>query len=125
MTSLEFVGGKEACHILGVHQRTLYQWDAKKLIDTIRTPGNKRLYNVNKYIQGHISKNIIYNPIWMIISKDYNQVYYLMYCEKNVLIKLTAYELDLLDNFNKKNNCNLTWFYVNSKGESIKARFSK
>ena len=82
-------------------------------------------YNVNKYIQGHISKNIIYNPIWMIISKDYNQVYYLMYCEKNVLIKLTAYELDLLDNFNKKNNCNLTWFYVNSKGESIKARFNK
>jgi predicted site-specific integrase-resolvase len=35
MTSLEFVGGKEACQILGVHQRTLYQWDAKKLIDTI------------------------------------------------------------------------------------------
>jgi hypothetical protein len=67
MTSLEFVGGKEACQILGVHQRTLYQWDAKKLIDTIRTPGNKRLYNVNKYILEHENKKDI-----KINSKDAN-----------------------------------------------------
>jgi predicted site-specific integrase-resolvase len=46
----KYVGGKEASKILGVHQRTLYQWDKKGWIKTIRTPGNKRLYNVEKYI---------------------------------------------------------------------------
>jgi putative resolvase len=46
-----FVGGKEASNILGVHQRTLYQWEEKKLIDTMRTPGNKRLYNIGKYLR--------------------------------------------------------------------------
>jgi putative resolvase len=47
----EFVSGKKASEILGVHQRTLYQWDEKKLIETIRTPGGKRLYNVKKYLE--------------------------------------------------------------------------
>ena len=51
---MEFVSGKEASRILGVHQRTLYQWDKKGEIETIRTLGNKRLYNVKKYLQGHI-----------------------------------------------------------------------
>ena len=35
---------------------TLYNWDKKKLIETIRTPGGKRLYNVKKYL-GNIDKN--------------------------------------------------------------------
>jgi predicted site-specific integrase-resolvase len=47
----KFVGGKEASKIIGVHQRTLYIWDEKNLIETIRTPGGKRLYNVEKYIK--------------------------------------------------------------------------
>ena len=47
----KFVGGKQASKILGVHQRTLYQWEEKELIDTIRTPGGKRMYNVEKYIR--------------------------------------------------------------------------
>lgn len=46
-----FVSGKKASKILGVHQRTLYLWDAKKKIETIRTPGNMRLYNVSKYLE--------------------------------------------------------------------------
>lgn len=46
-----YIGGKHASKILGVHQRTLYQWDIKKKIDTIRTPGGKRLYNVEKYLK--------------------------------------------------------------------------
>lgn len=50
MSESNFVGGKDASKILGVHQRTLYQWDKKGLIDTMRTPGGKRMYNVNKYI---------------------------------------------------------------------------
>lgn len=47
-----FVGGKQASEIIGVHQRTLYNWEEKGLIETMRTPGNKRLYNVSKYIEG-------------------------------------------------------------------------
>lgn len=31
-------------------KRTLYQWDKKGWIETIRTDGNKRLYNVEKYL---------------------------------------------------------------------------
>jgi predicted site-specific integrase-resolvase len=47
----KYVGGKEASEILGVHTRTLYQWDEKGWIDTIRTPGGKRMYNVDKYLK--------------------------------------------------------------------------
>ena len=47
----QFVSGAEATKILGVHVRTLYQWDKKGWIDTIRTNGNKRLYNVQKYLK--------------------------------------------------------------------------
>ena len=47
----KYVGGKEASEILGVHQRTLYQWDEKGKIDTIRTDGGKRLYNVKKNLE--------------------------------------------------------------------------
>ena len=50
----EYVSGKQAQEILGVHQQTLYNWDKKKLIETIRTPGGKRLYNVKKYSNGKI-----------------------------------------------------------------------
>ncbi|ADO67391.1 putative resolvase [Cafeteria roenbergensis virus] len=46
----EYLGGKEASKILGVHQRTLMNWDRKGLIETKRTPGNKRLYNIKKFI---------------------------------------------------------------------------
>lgn len=46
----EFISGNKASEILGVHQRTLYLWDKKKIIETIRTPGGKRLYNVKKYL---------------------------------------------------------------------------
>ena len=45
------VGGKEASEKLGVHQRTLYQWDKKRLIKVTRTPGGKRLYDVNKFLE--------------------------------------------------------------------------
>ena len=57
----KFVGGKEASNILGVHQRTLMNWDKKGLIEVKRTPGNKRLYNVGKYLndnKNNICKNL-------------------------------------------------------------------
>lgn len=47
----QYVGGKEASKILGVHQRTLYLWEDSGKIDTIRTPGGKRLYNVKKFLE--------------------------------------------------------------------------
>jgi DNA-binding transcriptional MerR regulator len=50
MITNEYVSGRKASEILGVHQRTLYLWDEKKIIDVIRTPGGKRLYNVKKYL---------------------------------------------------------------------------
>jgi predicted site-specific integrase-resolvase len=49
----EYLGGKQASEILGVHQRTLYVWEKNKKIETIRTPGGKRLYNVNKYMKNN------------------------------------------------------------------------
>jgi len=49
-----FVSGKKASEILGVHQRTLYQWEKKNKIETIRTPGGKRMYNVKKYLENNI-----------------------------------------------------------------------
>ena len=58
-----YKGGKEASEILGVHQRTLYLWDAKGIIETIRTPGNKRLYNVTKYLNDHKKKEEIKEEI--------------------------------------------------------------
>lgn len=54
----EYLSGKKASHILGVHQKTLYSWDEKGYIDTIRTPGGKRLYNVKKYLE---KNNLITN----------------------------------------------------------------
>ena len=47
----KYVSGKEASLLLGVHQRTLYLWEAKHKINTIRTPGGKRLYNVQKFLK--------------------------------------------------------------------------
>jgi len=44
---------KEASTILGVHWQTLRNWDANGLIETIRMPGGKRLYNVKKYLENN------------------------------------------------------------------------
>lgn len=52
----QFIGGKQAAEELGVHQRTLYLWEAKGVLETIRTPGGKRLYNVKKFLEDHVDK---------------------------------------------------------------------
>jgi predicted site-specific integrase-resolvase len=62
----EYLAGKKASKILGVHQKTLYRWEENGYIETIRTPGGKRLYNVKKYLEkndqiknrGTIAENI-------------------------------------------------------------------
>jgi len=50
---------KEASKILGVHWQTLRNWDTSGRIDTIRTPGGKRLYNVKKYLEDNGRNNEI------------------------------------------------------------------
>jgi predicted site-specific integrase-resolvase len=52
-----FIGGKQASELLGVHQRTLMNWDKIGKIETIRTSGNKRLYNVSKFITENTCTN--------------------------------------------------------------------
>lgn len=51
MDKTQFFGGKEASNILGVHQRTLYLWEKKGTIETIRNKNGKRFYNVLKYLK--------------------------------------------------------------------------
>jgi len=34
----QYIGGKQASKELGVHQRTLYLWEEKGVLETIRTP---------------------------------------------------------------------------------------
>jgi len=58
MNKNQFVSGKKTSEVLGVHQRTLHNWDRKGLIETIRTPGNKRMYNVNKFLKEHKPKQL-------------------------------------------------------------------
>lgn len=53
----DFVSSKQARELLGVHLRTLYQWEKKGWIETIRTQSNHRMYNVKKYITERQSKS--------------------------------------------------------------------
>ena len=46
----KYVTGKEASKLLGVHQRTLYQWEERNKINVIRTPGGHRLYDVKGFL---------------------------------------------------------------------------
>ena len=65
----KYVKGKRASEIIGVHQRTLYIWEEKGLIETIRTRGGMRLYNVEKFLkekeclEENINKNSICNDL--------------------------------------------------------------
>lgn len=47
----KYLGGKQASELLGIHQRTLYIWEKKGMIETIRSPGGKRFYNVSDYLK--------------------------------------------------------------------------
>jgi hypothetical protein len=77
----------------------------------------RQKYNVIDYIQGHNrtnSANILYNMVWIITGNTENvvdtNVYYMMYCEKDTLIKLTQEQYEQIVEYNKTINYNLTWF---------------
>lgn len=55
----KYVPTKKAKEILGVHLQTLYNWEKKGKIETIRTAGGQRLYNVEKYIKNNGGKKEI------------------------------------------------------------------
>lgn len=48
--SEQYVSPKKASEIIGVHWMTLKNWEKHGKIECIRTPGGKRMYNVNKYL---------------------------------------------------------------------------
>jgi len=55
MDEIQFLPTRKACSILGVSPDFLRNLDSLQRIQTIRTPGNKRLYNVKKYIDDNVS----------------------------------------------------------------------
>lgn len=57
--------GKEASEILKVHQNTLRNWANENKLEVYRTPGNKRMYNVGKFMKENnlISEQIIHEEI--------------------------------------------------------------
>ena len=53
----KYVGGKQACEILGVHMQTLYNWEKSGKIEIIRhSEKGKRFYNVEKYLNENKQK---------------------------------------------------------------------
>ncbi len=60
----QFVNTKTASRILGLTPNTLRKLDKNKQIPTIRTDGNRRLYNVQQYIDSHSSfENLPQNKV--------------------------------------------------------------
>lgn len=64
----KYVGGKEASEKLGVHQRTLYQWEKKGWIHTMRTKGGKRLYDIGTYLEENEEHNKKVNVCYVRVS---------------------------------------------------------
>lgn len=50
-----FVTPKEACKQLGVVNQTLYRYEKVGMIETTRTPGGKRLYNIEKFLKTNVN----------------------------------------------------------------------
>ena len=81
-----YVPPKDAAKILGVHWQTLRNWDKAGLIQTIRSEGGKRFYNVKKYMEDNGIKqkkchkrNICYCRVSSISQKSdlENQIAYM------------------------------------------------
>jgi len=55
MNEEEFIPSRKAVEILKIHPNTLRKLDELGQIQTIRTPGKQRLYNVKNYIDQNVS----------------------------------------------------------------------
>lgn len=93
----------------------------------------RKNYNVIDYIQGHYranSQTSIYNMTWIILEENKedlinSEAYYLMYCEKDTLVKLTKDEYEKLMEYNKSINYKLTWFHHIRKDNNNKYIIAK
>jgi predicted site-specific integrase-resolvase len=74
MDTKKYLGGKQTAELLGVHQRTLYLWEKRGIIQTIRNgKAGKRFYNVEKYLKNKESeydKKIIKNLDELDVKKE-------------------------------------------------------
>jgi len=71
----------------------------------------EKQYNIIGFIDGHISKNKIYNPIWII--QQHKQIYLLIFCRgKDIFTKLCPEAYKRVLDFEKNINGNkkITWF---------------
>lgn len=63
MINEKFYTPKQACELLGVHIRTLQDWDNKGVINVVRTPGNRRRIpqsEIDKLLKKNSKTAIIY-----------------------------------------------------------------
>ena len=54
----KYVSTTKAKEILGVHTLTLHNWEKAGKIETIRTGGGHRLYNIEKYLKDNQKNNV-------------------------------------------------------------------
>jgi excisionase family DNA binding protein len=75
----KLVTTREACSTLGVHPNTLRRWESNGKIQAVRTPGNKRLYDLSPFELKPEGAKIIYARVSTNAQKPdlQNQVYYL------------------------------------------------
>jgi hypothetical protein len=71
-------------------------------------------YNIISYNEGHYKTTgkdayKYKNPYWIVKSND-KKLIILMYCEKNTYIQLCPISLEKIINYEKQNNCKITWF---------------
>lgn len=83
-----YLGGKDASQLLGVHQKTLHMWDEKGKIETIRTPGGKRLYNVKKFISDQARVHLTDDFLTTIEVNDLEELYKSLEEQENKLQEL-------------------------------------
>ncbi|MEN6511389.1 MAG: IS607 family transposase [Chloroherpetonaceae bacterium] len=74
----KYINTKEACLVLGVHPNTLRRWENEGKIKAIRTPGNRRLYDLSSLEPSNKAK-IIYARVSSYAQKQdlENQIKYL------------------------------------------------
>jgi hypothetical protein len=66
-------------------------------------------FKLGHYIDTGIDAYIMKNPMWKIMEND--KEYWLMYCEKDTIIKLSQKSLDKISEYEKDNNINkITWY---------------
>ena len=66
-------------------------------------------YKVIEYIQGHFKQDIIINPYWKIQEET---VYYLMYCHKDYIVKLTESEYTELKQYESTKDYRVVWIFA-------------